>query len=77
MPLSLTTLLPICEGSEFSAISDGPQETRSQIQATSDVRIPHIVLLWTFYSYKADMVNLLASNALQPKQKHYISITVW
>lgn len=48
MPLSLTTLLPICEGSEFSTISDGPQETGSQIQATSDVRIPHIVLLWTF-----------------------------
>lgn len=48
MPLSLTTLLPICEGNEFSTINDGPQDTGSQIQATSDVRIPHIVLLRTF-----------------------------
>lgn len=40
MPLSLTTLLPICEGNEFSTINDGPQDTRSQIHATSDVRIP-------------------------------------
>lgn len=45
MPLSLTTLLPICEGTEFSTINDGPQDTGSQIQATGDVRIPHIVLL--------------------------------
>lgn len=45
---SLTMLLPICEGNEFSTINDGPQDTGSQIQATSDVRIPHIVLLWTF-----------------------------
>lgn len=45
MPLSLATLLPICEGTEFSTINDGPQDTGSQIQATSDVRIPHIVLL--------------------------------
>lgn len=40
MPLSLTTLLPICEGNEFSTTNDGPQDTRSQIHATSDVRIP-------------------------------------